>query len=59
VLVPETAHFIVIGNVSDPTSSITGPQLQWLSDELNKLDKDSRIIVLTHRPLFDLYPNRD
>jgi Icc-related predicted phosphoesterase len=52
-------HFIVIDNVSDPTSSITDPQLQWLGDELKKLDKDSRIIVLTHRPLFDLYPNWD
>jgi len=52
-------HFIVIDNVSDPTSSITDPQLQWMSDELKKFDKDSRIIVLTHRPLFDLSPNWD
>ncbi len=52
-------HFIVIDNVSDPTSSITDPQLQWLGDELKKLDKNSRIIVLTHRPLFALYPNWD
>ncbi len=52
-------HFIVVDNVSDPTSSIGDAQLQWLSDELKKLDKDSRIVVLTHRPLFDLYPNWD
>jgi len=52
-------HFIVIDNVSDPTSSITDPQLQWLSAELKKLDKDSRIVVFTHRPLFDLYPQWD
>ena len=52
-------HFIAVDNVSDPTSSITDPQLQWLGDELKKLDKDSRIIILTHRPLFDLYPNWD
>ncbi len=52
-------HFIVIDNVSDPTSSITDPQLQWLGDELKKLDKESRIVVLTHRPLWDLYPNWD
>jgi 3',5'-cyclic AMP phosphodiesterase CpdA len=52
-------HFIVIDNVSDPTSSITDPQLQWLGDELKKLDKDSRIVVLTHRPLWALYPNWD
>ena len=52
-------HFIVIDNVSDPTSSISDPQLQWLSAELKKLDKDSRIVVFTHRPLFDLYPQWD
>jgi 3',5'-cyclic AMP phosphodiesterase CpdA len=52
-------HFIVIDNVSDPTSSITDPGLQWLGDELKKLEKDSRIIVLTHRPLFPLFPNWD
>ncbi len=52
-------HFIVIDNVSDPTSSIGDVQLQWLGDELKKIDKDSRIVVLTHRPLFDLYPNWD
>ncbi len=52
-------HFIVIDNVSDPTSSITDPQLAWLDGELKKLDKDSRIIVFTHRPLFPLYPNWD
>jgi hypothetical protein len=52
-------HFVVVDNVSDPTSSITDPGLQWLSDELKKLEKDSRIIVLAHRPLFPLYPNWD
>jgi 3',5'-cyclic AMP phosphodiesterase CpdA len=52
-------HFIVIDNVSNQTSSITEPQLQWLSEELKKIDKSSRIVVLTHRPLFDLYPQWD
>ena len=52
-------HFIVIDNVSDPASSITDTQLLWLGEELKKLDKDSRIVVLTHRPLFDLYPQWD
>lgn len=51
--------FIVIDNVSDPTSSITDPQLQWLDGELKKRDKDSRIVVLTHRPLFNLYAQWD
>lgn len=52
-------HFMVLDNVSDPTSSIGDTQLQWLSAELTKLDKDSRIVVFTHRPLFDLYPQWD
>ncbi len=52
-------HFIAVDNVSDPTSSIGDAQLQWLGAELKKMDKNSRIVVLTHRPLFDLYPNWD
>lgn len=52
-------HFIVLDNVSDPGSNIGESQLQWLSDDLKKLDKDSRIVVFTHRPLFDLYPEWD
>ena len=52
-------HFIVLDNVSDPGSNIGESQLQWLSDDLKKLGKDSRIVVFTHRPLFDLYPDWD
>ena len=52
-------HFIVLDNVSDPGSTIGEPQLQWLESDLKKLDKDSRIVVFTHRPLFDLYPDWD
>jgi hypothetical protein len=52
-------HFIVVDNVSDPTSSIGDEQLQWLQEDLKNLDKDLPIVVFTHRPLFDLYPNWD
>jgi 3',5'-cyclic AMP phosphodiesterase CpdA len=52
-------HFIVVDNVSDPASKIGESQLQWLSDDLKKLDKKARIVVFTHRPLFDLYPEWD
>jgi 3',5'-cyclic AMP phosphodiesterase CpdA len=52
-------HFIVLDNVSDPTSTIGEDQLEWLSADLKQLDKDSRIVVFTHRPLFDLYPDWD
>ena len=51
--------FIVLDNVSDPTASIGETQLLWLGEELKKLPKDARIVVLTHRPLFDLYPQWD
>jgi len=52
-------HFIVLDNVSDPTSSIGDDQLGWLSADLKKQKTDSRIVVFTHRPLFDLYPDWD
>jgi len=52
-------HFIVVDNVSDPTAAIGDEQLQWLSADLNKQPKDARIVVFTHRPLFDLYPQWD
>ncbi len=50
-------HFIVLDNVSDPRSIIGKDQLQWLGDDLKKLDRNARIVVFAHRPLFDLYPD--
>src|SRR5574341_1794685 len=35
-------HFIVLDNVSDPTSTIGKDQLEWLSADLKKQKKDSR-----------------
>ncbi len=52
-------HFIAIDNVSEKTSTIGEAQLQWLSEILKPLDKESPIVVLTHRPLFDLFPKWD
>jgi 3',5'-cyclic AMP phosphodiesterase CpdA len=52
-------HFIVLDNVSDPGSNIGEAQLQWLNADLKRIDKESRIVVFTHRPLFDLYPDWD
>jgi len=52
-------HFIAIDNVSDPAARIGDTQLAWLKDDLGKQDKDARIVVFTHRPLFDLYPQWD
>jgi hypothetical protein len=52
-------HFIVLDNVSDPRSVIGEEQMEWLKSDLKRQDKDSPIIVFTHRPLFDLYPDWD
>jgi 3',5'-cyclic AMP phosphodiesterase CpdA len=52
-------HFIAIDNVSDPTARIGEAQLAWLKEDLAKQEKDARIVVFTHRPLFDLYPQWD
>ncbi|HTP97618.1 MAG TPA: metallophosphoesterase [Burkholderiales bacterium] len=52
-------HFITIDNVSDKAAKIGDDQLQWLAADLAKQDKDAPIVVLTHRPLFDLVPEWD
>jgi hypothetical protein len=52
-------HFIALDNVSDPAAAIGGEQLQWLAADLSTRDKRQPIVVLTHRPLFDLYPQWD
>jgi 3',5'-cyclic AMP phosphodiesterase CpdA len=52
-------HFIVVDNVSDPTAAIGDEQMQWLKADLDRQPKDARIVVFTHRPLFDLYPQWD
>jgi len=52
-------HFVVLDNVSDPTGSLGDAQLAWLRDDLATRDKAQPIIVLTHRPLFDLAPQWD
>lgn len=50
-------HFIVLDNVSDPRGLLGDGQLGWLKAHLSKLDATTRIVVFTHRPLFDLYPD--
>jgi len=52
-------HFITVDNVSDPTGSIGEEQLEWLKADLAQQKPDANIVVLTHRPLFDLYPQWD
>jgi plastocyanin len=52
-------HFIVLDNVSDPAAKVGEAQLGWLQQDLAKLSKTQPIVVFTHRPLFDLYPDWD
>jgi 3',5'-cyclic AMP phosphodiesterase CpdA len=52
-------HFIVLDNVSDPGALVGDTQINWLKADLKGQKSDARIVVLTHRPLFDLYPQWD
>lgn len=52
-------HFIALDNVSDPGARIGDAQLDWLKSDLEQQAKDARIVVFTHRPLFDLVPKWD
>ncbi len=51
--------FIALDNVSDPEGAVGEAQRKWLAGELARLSRNDPIIVLTHRPLFDLYPSWD
>jgi len=52
-------HFIAIDNVSDPGARIGDAQLDWLKTDLSMQPADAKIVVFTHRPLFDLAPKWD
>lgn len=49
-------HFIALDNVSDPRGLLGDVQLGWLQKDLAALSPRARIVVVTHRPLFALYP---
>jgi Calcineurin-like phosphoesterase len=52
-------HFIALDNVSDPRALIGDEQLAWLAADLKQRRTEDPIVVLTHRPLFDLAPQWD
>jgi len=52
-------HFVVIDNVSDPRAFVGDEQLKWLAADLERQPPEANIVVFTHRPLFDLYPQWD
>ncbi|HXU05943.1 MAG TPA: metallophosphoesterase [Polyangia bacterium] len=49
-------HFVTLDNVSDPEGAVGAAQIDWLAADLKKVGPDARVVVFTHRPLFDLYP---
>src|SRR6185503_14735912 len=52
-------HDASLDRVSDPAAKLGDEQLAWLAADLKQRKPDDRIIVLTHRPLFDLQPQWD
>jgi 3',5'-cyclic AMP phosphodiesterase CpdA len=52
-------RFVALDNVSDPTGSLGDAQLDWLRKTLDGIPADAPLVVLAHRPLFDLYPAWD
>lgn len=52
-------HFIALDNVSDARAILGDAQIEWLAADLKGRDKSAPIVVLTHRPLFDLAPSWD
>lgn len=52
-------HFIALDNVSQEGSILGEEQLQWFAGELRRTPKDEPLVIFTHRPLFDLFPDWD
>jgi len=50
-------HFVALDNVSDPEGAVGAAQIDWLARDLKQGSRDRRIVILAHRPLFDLYPS--
>jgi 3',5'-cyclic AMP phosphodiesterase CpdA len=49
-------HFVALDNASDPSGKVGDAQIDWLHKDLAPLDRDTAVVVLAHRPLFDLFP---
>ncbi len=49
-------HFIALDNVSRAKPEVGPEGIAWLKEDLVRFSKTSPIVVMTHRPLFDLKP---
>lgn len=52
-------HFLVLDNVSQDGSVLGEEQLAWFAGELSRIPKEEPLVIFTHRPLFELYPDWD
>jgi 3',5'-cyclic AMP phosphodiesterase CpdA len=50
-------HFIALDNVSRPKPEVGPERISWLKKDLARFSPTAPIVVLTHRPLFDLKPD--
>jgi hypothetical protein len=48
--------FIALDNASQPGGAMGDAQLDWLAAEVARVPTGTPLVVLAHRPLFDLYP---
>jgi 3',5'-cyclic AMP phosphodiesterase CpdA len=48
--------FIALDNASAPGGLLGDAQLDWLKGEIAKVPAGAPLVVLAHRPLFDLFP---
>ena len=55
----EGVHFVALDNVSEAGGVLGEGQLGWLADDLARVPAQTPVVVLAHRPLFDLYPAWD
>ena len=50
-------HFVALDNVSQGKPVVGAEQLAWLRKDLGRFPKSAPVVVMTHRPLFDLAPD--
>lgn len=49
-------HFVTLDNASAPGGALGETQLAWLDAEVRRVPAGAPLVVLAHRPLFELYP---
>lgn len=49
-------HFVALDNVSRAKPEVGPERIAWLKNDLARFPKTAPIVVMTHRPLFDLKP---